>query len=129
MPTFLLLTIVLLFVPRPATAFAGLAEAKKAIEDGEYAAALKILKPLADTGNAEAQAFLGDMYSNGSGVPYDPAFAIKWIGQPPPREMHMRSVLLVRITTQASVSEGMPPQDLSGIECRQTSGIRSACAM
>ena len=45
---------------------------------GEYAAALKFWRPLAEQGNALAQAFLGVMYADGDGVPRDGGEAVKW---------------------------------------------------
>ena len=45
---------------------------------GDYAAALRLLRPLADQGNALAQYNLGLMYADGHGVPRDYAEAVKW---------------------------------------------------
>ena len=47
-------------------------------EQEYYATALQIVRPLADQGNAEAQAFLGWLYECGSGVPPDYAQAAAW---------------------------------------------------
>ena len=49
-----------------------------AAERGEYATALRLLRPLADQGDADAQYNLGVMYNNGDGVPQDYAEAMKW---------------------------------------------------
>ena len=49
-----------------------------AYERGDYAAAFKLWKPLADQGNALAQFNLGVMYDEGQGVPQDDAEAVKW---------------------------------------------------
>jgi len=51
---------------------------KRAYEQGDYATALKELTPLAEQGNAEAQALLGLMHFEGQGVPRDPSQALKW---------------------------------------------------
>ena len=51
---------------------------KRAYEENKYAAALKILKPLAENGHAEAQLVLGDMYNIGKGVRQDNSQAIHW---------------------------------------------------
>jgi protein-disulfide isomerase len=51
---------------------------KRAYEQGDYSAALKELRPLAEQGNAEAQALLGLMYNLGRGVPLDSRQALKW---------------------------------------------------
>jgi TPR repeat protein len=53
-------------------------DGKRAYEQGNYAAALKELKPLAERGNPEAEALLGMMYNLGRGVPLDLAQAEKW---------------------------------------------------
>ena len=44
---------------------------------GDYATALRLLRPLADQGNADAQDMLAVMYTVGQGVPQDRAEAIK----------------------------------------------------
>ena len=45
---------------------------------GDYATALKKWRPLAERGDASAQAALGAFYENGKGVPQDYAKAVKW---------------------------------------------------
>jgi uncharacterized protein len=67
------------------TAATGLGAVAGPIEDagaahdrGEYATALRLLRPLADRGVAEAQRELGFMYYNGEGVPQNYAEAVKW---------------------------------------------------
>ena len=47
-------------------------------ERGDYAAALKEMRPLAEQGLAFAQHNLGVMYEKGQGVKQDPAEAVKW---------------------------------------------------
>lgn len=59
-------------------AVADLEAGKRAYEQRDYATALKELKPLAEQGNAEAQALLGLMYNLGRGVPLDIGQAMKW---------------------------------------------------
>ena len=49
----------------------------EAYERGDFAAALKEFRPLAEQGLAEAQADLAVMYLNGQGVPQDYARAMK----------------------------------------------------
>ena len=44
----------------------------------EYATTVRLLKPLADQGDAVAQTLLGSMYADGQGVPKDDAQAVKW---------------------------------------------------
>ena len=49
-----------------------------AYERGDYAAALKEWKPLAEQGLAKSQNALGNMYANGWGVPQDFTEAVTW---------------------------------------------------
>ncbi len=49
-----------------------------AYDNGDYAAALREWRPLAEQGNARAQANLGVMYENGLGVTQDDAEAVRW---------------------------------------------------
>ena len=49
-----------------------------AYQRGDYAAAMQILRPLAEQGNARAQLGLGLMYGQGQGVPQDYAQAVIW---------------------------------------------------
>lgn len=45
---------------------------------GDNTAALKVFRPLAAKGNAEAQYYLGYMYQSGTGVPMDKKTALQW---------------------------------------------------
>ena len=49
-----------------------------AARSGDFATALRELKPLAEQGHADAQFNLGVMYENGLGVPQDNKTAGKW---------------------------------------------------
>lgn len=49
-----------------------------AYERKDYAAALRLWRPLADKGNADAQYRLGGLYYRGQGVTQDFAQALKW---------------------------------------------------
>ncbi len=49
-----------------------------AYERKDYAAAMRILRPLAEQGNASAQNNLGVMYAIGNGLPPDYVEAYKW---------------------------------------------------
>ena len=61
------------------TAMAGpLEDGWAAYQKGDYATALQIFRPLAEQGNAAAQANLGWMYAEGHGVPQDYAQAVAW---------------------------------------------------
>ncbi len=59
-------------------ASAGLDEALTAYNRGDFAAALREFKPLAEQGNAEAQFHLGRIYLFGQSVPVDDREAVKW---------------------------------------------------
>ena len=51
----------------------------EAYDKGDYQTALKLFKPLAEQGDAEAQFCLGVMYTNGNGVPKDYIQAHMWL--------------------------------------------------
>ena len=53
-------------------------DAVLAYNKGDYATALRLLRPLANQGNVSAQYNLGGMYAKGQGVPQDYAEAVKW---------------------------------------------------
>ena len=53
-------------------------DALAAYSRGDYATALRLLRPLATQGNARAKYDLGVMYDEGQGVPQDYAEAMKW---------------------------------------------------
>src|SRR5271165_6495694 len=59
-------------------ALADLAAGKQALQNGDYATALKEFLPLAEQGDAEAQSNLGYMYATGHGVPQDDKEAVRW---------------------------------------------------
>jgi len=50
----------------------------KAYNRGDYATALRIMRELAEQGNAAAQLILGFMYDTGRGVPQDYKEAVSW---------------------------------------------------
>ena len=52
---------------------------RTAYNRGDYATALKELRPLAEQGHAGAQYFIGYMYYKGQGVDQDGAEAVKWL--------------------------------------------------
>jgi cell division septation protein DedD len=53
-------------------------DASAAYHRGDFAAAVKLIRPLAEQGDARAQANLGVLYENGQGVPQDDIEAAKW---------------------------------------------------
>ena len=56
-------------------------DAIKYYEHGDYAGALRELRPLAQQGNLDAQAKLGEMYLQGTGVKQDYTTAMRWLMQ------------------------------------------------
>jgi TPR repeat protein len=71
--------------PAPAVAPPVSAEQQAAVDLGleayrgrDYAGALRIWRPLAETGNRDAQFYLGGLYMDGSGVPADVVQAHVW---------------------------------------------------
>jgi TPR repeat protein len=73
-----LLSAVTLFQLILIPAYADFQEGWDAYKVGDYATALKEWKPLADKGNALAQAGLGRLYKTGRGIAQDYKAAIKW---------------------------------------------------
>jgi uncharacterized protein len=70
---------ILTLVVSNGVAFAGpLEDWRAAYDRGDYATALRLIKPLATQGNADAQTNLGWMYENGQRVPKDDKEAVKW---------------------------------------------------
>ncbi len=61
-----------------APAWADFKAGEEAYQRGDYATALTEFRPLAQQGHAEAQSYLGAMYSKGRGVPQDDAEAVRW---------------------------------------------------
>lgn len=69
--------LLLLLVPR--TAWAGaLEDAEAAYAKKDYSTALRLFRPLAEQGNANAQYNLGNMYGWGNGVPRNYPEAVQW---------------------------------------------------
>lgn len=65
-----------------ATAMPALADGNaglKAYQQGDFATAMKEFLPLAEAGQAAAQAAVGQMYLNGEGVPQDAGQAAFWL--------------------------------------------------
>ncbi|MGO9445188.1 MAG: tetratricopeptide repeat protein [Thiobacillaceae bacterium] len=69
---------VLVFLAAPPVTAGQYEDGKAAFNREEFATALRILRPLADRGNPQAQALLGSMYALGEGVPKNYAAALTW---------------------------------------------------
>jgi hypothetical protein len=54
-------------------------DARAAYEKGDYATVPRLMRPLAEQGDAKAQYIFGLMYLNGQGVPRDYATALSWL--------------------------------------------------
>lgn len=67
-----------LAVPAIAASLDGLQEGATAFAHQDYATALRLLRPLAETGNPEAMTILGEIFYKGQGVPQDYAEAARW---------------------------------------------------
>ena len=50
----------------------------RALQRGDYATAMRLLRPLAERGNASAQHYVGEMYHNGHGVQQSSVQAATW---------------------------------------------------
>src|SRR5271166_1398822 len=55
-----------------------LEDGQAAYQRGDYAEAMRLLRPLAERADARAQTDLGLMYDNGRGVPKDYGQAVAW---------------------------------------------------
>jgi len=71
-------SLILLTLATPAGA--GFDEGLAAAKRGDYAMAMRELRPLAEQGDVMAQHNLGFIYYNGWGVPRDYVLAYKWWG-------------------------------------------------
>lgn len=67
--------------PHQVGAASPLEDGLRAIDDERFEAAVHLLRPLAESGAAAAQAGLGVLYLNGWGVRRDHAEALKWLRQ------------------------------------------------
>lgn len=74
----LILAIPLVLAGLPLASAQDFNDGVKAFGRGDYPAALKAWKPLAEKGDARAQHYLGLMYTQGLGVPKDHAKAVVW---------------------------------------------------
>jgi TPR repeat protein len=71
---------ILLMLSFAAPVVAGpLEDADIAIKRRDYATALRLIRPLAEQGDASAQYNLGVFYDNGLGVPQDHVRALMWL--------------------------------------------------
>jgi len=74
----MLLLVMLVSAVGPALAAGPLENAIAAYLRGDYATAVRLLRPLADQGDARAQGAMGTLYETGFGVPQDYKEAAAW---------------------------------------------------
>ena len=98
-------TAVLIWLMLVPPALAGMKEAELAYRQGDYATALRELRPLAEQGNVGAQLFLATMYEDGKGVPQDHVQAYKWYALTVVRGDQTFAIFRIRIAAQMT-----PPQ-------------------
>lgn len=72
------LTAVLMLVVIKGAGAGPLEDGLAAFDKGDYATALRLLRPLAEQGDAVAQFNLGLIYQDGQGVPQDYTEAVRW---------------------------------------------------
>jgi clan AA aspartic protease (TIGR02281 family) len=77
-------------------------------QSGDYATAMRLLRPLADQGSAVAQSYLGDMYNFGEGLPQDYAQAVGWLRKAA-EQGQVRAQL--RLGSNYRLGEGVPTDD------------------
>ena len=75
-----LILIISLFMAGPTIA-GSFEEALKACDRGDHKEEYRLIKPLADQGDASAQYYLGVMYDDGHGLPQDYKEAMRWYGK------------------------------------------------
>jgi TPR repeat protein len=73
-----LFTIILMFSFTHTVAAGPLEDADAAVKKRDYATAVRIIRPLAEQGDARAQYTLGVFYDNGLGVPQDRVTSYMW---------------------------------------------------
>jgi clan AA aspartic protease (TIGR02281 family) len=100
---------ILVLVSISAPVFAGpMEDGLAAYKRGDYKTAIRILRPLADQGNAMAEVTVGTMYKNGFGVPLDYVTAYMWYSVAAAHGASLGAFLLNAMTsemTQAEVAE------------------------
>lgn len=84
-------------------------DAVAAANRGDNATALRLLRPLADRGDAAAQYHLGLMYANGKGVPRDYAAAVTWYRKAADQDHDLAQVLL---GAMYATGKGVPRSDV-----------------
>src|SRR5262245_9634805 len=82
-----------------------LEDAAVAYKAGDYEAALRLTRPLAEHGDASAQVVLGVMYAQGQGVPQNYAEALKWFRE---AAEHGETTAQVNLGLMYAQGQGVP---------------------
>ena len=85
-----------------------LEDANAAIKKRDYATAVRLIRPLAEQGNANAQYNLGVLYDNGLGVPQDRVRAYMWLNLAAMQGRESAATirdLVARLMTPVQISE------------------------
>ena len=100
-------------------------EAFSKIESGDYAAAVKLLIPLAAEGNPRAQCNLADLYAMGLGVEMDGAKAVELYRQVAEQNIDEQFLSALAYNSLAGLylvgHPGFAPDPVKAKECRRLS--------
>ena len=80
---------------------------------GDFEAALQILQPLAEEGDASAQSYLGLMYATGQGVPEDDIEAVKWYRKAAEQG---HEIAQSDLAMMYAMGEGVPENDAEAVK-------------
>lgn len=94
-------------------AWAGIKEAGIAYKRGDYATALRNLRPLAEQGDIGAQIVLATMYEDGRGVPRDYVQAYKWYSLSASNGDQTFIIFRIRIAKQMTPAQIAEAQELA----------------
>jgi uncharacterized protein len=103
-----LASIILLFGFAHTVAAGPLEDADAAVKKRDYATAVRIIRPLAEQGDARAQYTLGLFYDNGLGVPQDRVTSYMWFDLSAAQGKEGAAAfrdLIARRMTQAQIAE------------------------
>lgn len=81
----------------------------KAFNENRYAEAMKILLPLAESGNAQAQCYVATMFHSGLGVSPDGVAAVSWYKRAAEQEIKDENISAVAYNNLSTIYvTGMP---------------------
>jgi TPR repeat protein len=101
-------TIILVMSFAGSVAAGPLEDADAAVKRRDYATALRLIRPLAEQGDASAQYNLGVFYDNGLGVPQDYVSALMWLNLSAAQGKEGAATfrdLVARLMTPAQIAE------------------------